>query len=178
MPGSRRAILRLSPCVSTDGRVCRNAPDGRTACWPPTYWRPFPSSTATPEPPKAGSRPPARLGDVEMVGADMVDLVALDRRPTDALPKQEEDLTAVLGPAPTGVTLGARCSALADGSPRVLTITRSTSTSVIFRGTPGCGSSHRPPRPRSGLPPQRSSSSPASTSQADRSGAPDIVLAS
>ncbi|AYV26278.1 hypothetical protein EES41_06045 [Streptomyces sp. ADI95-16] len=32
-------------------------------------------------------------------------------------------------------------------SSRVLTITRSTSASVIFRGTPGRGSSHRPSKP-------------------------------
>ncbi|MFE4263434.1 hypothetical protein [Streptomyces sp. NPDC056883] len=58
----------------------------------------------------------ARLGEVEMIGADAFDLVAvaLDRCPPDALPELEEELTAALGPAPTGAALEAGRSALAD----------------------------------------------------------------
>ncbi|MFG2232281.1 hypothetical protein ACGFNX_20085 [Streptomyces sp. NPDC048723] len=58
----------------------------------------------------------ARLGDVEMVGADTVALVAaaLDRCPPDTLPELEEELTAALGPAPTGAAIDAGRSALAD----------------------------------------------------------------
>ncbi|MFE5589508.1 hypothetical protein [Streptomyces sp. NPDC056549] len=58
----------------------------------------------------------ARLGDVETVGADTFALVAaaLDRCPPDALPELEEELTAALGPAPTGAAIDAGRSALAD----------------------------------------------------------------
>lgn len=40
-----------------------------------------------------------------------------------------------------------QCVAFFGVSSSVLTITRSTSASVIFRGTPGLGSSHRPSKP-------------------------------
>ncbi|MGQ4389911.1 hypothetical protein [Streptomyces sp. SAS_270] len=58
----------------------------------------------------------ARLGDVEIVGADTADLVAaaLDRCPPDALAELEEELTAALGPAPTGAAIEAGRSALAN----------------------------------------------------------------
>lgn len=60
----------------------------------------------------------ARLGDVEMVGPDTFDLVAaaLDRCPPDALPELEEELTAALGPAPTGAAIDAGRTALAAGT--------------------------------------------------------------
>ncbi|MEU7028988.1 hypothetical protein AB0A60_20140 [Streptomyces sp. NPDC046275] len=60
----------------------------------------------------------ARLGDVEMVGADTFDLVAtaLDRCPPDALPELAEEITAALGPAPTGAALDAGRNALADSA--------------------------------------------------------------
>ncbi|MFI8515299.1 hypothetical protein ACIGHB_29645 [Streptomyces sp. NPDC085460] len=58
----------------------------------------------------------ARLGDVERAGADTVDLIAaaLDQCTPDALPELEEELTAALGPAPTGDALDTGRSALAD----------------------------------------------------------------
>lgn len=40
-----------------------------------------------------------------------------------------------------------QCVAFFGVSSSVLTITRSTSASVIFRGTPGLGSSHKPSKP-------------------------------
>ncbi|MGW6202094.1 hypothetical protein ACWF9B_00340 [Streptomyces sp. NPDC055089] len=57
-----------------------------------------------------------RLGDVEMIGADTVDLVAavLDRCPPDALPAVEADLAQGLGAAPTGADLDAGRSAVAN----------------------------------------------------------------
>ncbi|KOV00668.1 hypothetical protein ADK91_25265 [Streptomyces sp. XY511] len=60
----------------------------------------------------------ARLGDVKMVGADTVDLVSaiLDHCPPDTRPELEQELTAALGPAPTGAALDAGRTALADWS--------------------------------------------------------------
>ncbi|MDX3186607.1 hypothetical protein ABZ516_32665 [Streptomyces sp. NPDC019826] len=57
-----------------------------------------------------------RLGDVKMVGADTVDLLAaaLDRCPPDALPAMEAELVQGLGAAPTGADLDAGRRALAD----------------------------------------------------------------
>ncbi|WEH28068.1 hypothetical protein [Streptomyces sp. AM 3-1-1] len=57
-----------------------------------------------------------RLGDVKMIGADTVDLVAaaLNRCPPDALPAVEAELAQGLGAAPTGPALDAGRRALAD----------------------------------------------------------------
>ncbi|MFE8018250.1 hypothetical protein ACFU3O_36655 [Streptomyces antibioticus] len=64
----------------------------------------------------AARGPLSRLGDVEMIGADTVDLVAaaLDHCPSDAMPAVEAELAQGLGPAPTGADLDAGRSALAD----------------------------------------------------------------
>ncbi|GGR41255.1 hypothetical protein GCM10010282_37530 [Streptomyces roseolus] len=52
-------------------------------------------------------------------------------------------------PAAAAIDLVDQWVAFSGVSPSVLTMTRSTSASVIFRGTPGPGSSHKPSRPRS-----------------------------
>ncbi|MEU3907965.1 hypothetical protein AB0F20_29845 [Streptomyces goshikiensis] len=58
----------------------------------------------------------ARLGGVKMVGPDTFDLVGatLERCPPDTLPDLEKELTAALGPAPTGAAIDSGRSALAD----------------------------------------------------------------
>jgi hypothetical protein len=52
-------------------------------------------------------------------------------------------------PVAAAIDLVDQCVAFFGVSSSVLTTTRSTSASVIFRGTPGRGSSHKPSRPRS-----------------------------